>query len=183
MAIRRCRLRPGGSSCRTRELMSSSRTPHSARFAARLRLGGYRDSRHCPERVAVRAAHRSLITSAGRPPGLRHSPTCTTAPEFATMLMHPVAALSVAQSLATTGCVFALARGLLFSAMCGRCPCFGRGHQSTPCLWRMARLASFLNFSPRRIGSRTTLSAFMRRMPSFSRNSRPRSPWDETNSS
>ena len=102
LAIWRCRLRSGVSSCRTRELMSSSRTPHSARFAARLRLGGYQDSRRCPERVVVRASLRSLITSAGRPPGLRLPPTHTNAPEFGTMLALPVAAVSVAQSLAKT---------------------------------------------------------------------------------
>ena len=50
----------------------------------------------------VRAALRSLITSAGRLPGLRLSPRHTNAPEFGTMLPLPVAAVSVAQSLAKT---------------------------------------------------------------------------------
>ena len=50
----------------------------------------------------VRAARRSLITSAGRSPGLRLPPTRIDAPESDTMLTLPVAAVSVAQSLAKT---------------------------------------------------------------------------------
>ena len=66
----------------------------------------------------VRAALRSLITSAVRPPGLRLSPTHTAAPEFGTMLAHPVAAWELAVALATTGCLTALARGLFYFRLC-----------------------------------------------------------------
>ena len=50
----------------------------------------------------VRAALRSLITSAGRLPVLRLSLMRVDAPESDTMLTLPVAAVSVAQSLAKT---------------------------------------------------------------------------------
>ena len=50
--------------------------PKQSFFGASRALAA-RDSRHYPKRAAVRAAHRSLITSPGRPPALRPAPYAT----------------------------------------------------------------------------------------------------------
>ena len=108
----------GGSCVYFGKAASGGRPASSNASTPRLRALAARDSRHCAKSAAVRAALRSLITSAGRPPGLRLSPTRTTSAEFGTMLAHPVAAWELAVALATTGCCLALARGLFYFRLC-----------------------------------------------------------------
>ena len=130
-----------------------------------------RNASRCGPRLGLESRRRGGFPSSAETP----------CPDFGIMLPHPSLLGNLRLRWQRRVCFGPSQEGLLL--MGEACSRLQFVHMATPFLRRMARFASCLNFGPRRIGSRTTSSALIRRTPSFSRKVLPRSPWNETNSS